>query len=286
MNEFGHTKSDAQTKTLSIIGKLDRFLEKKGLQVIKRQAFCDWGDYPDAQRELYKMAVRPVHVTGVPGKNSADMELSLSVQDDLLSRGDIDAFVIVAGDRDYMPIAQRVKVANKALFFVSFNASLSGDLKNMVRPQSVFYIDPVSGDIKDSDWKPEPHITPQRKEDAKIERKSGLTNDEMVALRAAIAACDRVKAEGWQTFKVGVFLVADLAQQLNYLSHVQRKDVFSSLAKKGLVKTEMYVGGQPARGLLFPGEIPYAVFSINDDNETVKAARATMPKLPDLAPAD
>lgn len=128
MNLFGHAKAEAQAKTLQTIGQIDQFLVKeRGIEVIKRRAFCDWSQYPEAMGELYNMGVQSIHVKGVPGKNSADMELSLSVQEDVLKRNDIDAFVIVAGDRDYMPITNRVKELHKAMFFISFTEFLSGD---------------------------------------------------------------------------------------------------------------------------------------------------------------
>jgi hypothetical protein len=276
MNEFSHSRTDAQSKTLSIIGRIDGFLEKRGIQTIKRRAYCDWSQYPDAMSELYNMGVQPIHVKGNPGKNSADMELSLSVQEDVLRRDDIGVFVIVAGDRDYMPITNRVKELNKTLFFVSFRESLSGDLKSLVGAESVFYVDPKSGEIMGSDWKPAPEPKKVSKEVVKVERTEGISDDQMTALRAAIEAIDSVKGK-FTTFRTGVFLMGYLATRLNHLTHLQRKDVFSWLVSQGFVKTDLHYDVYGT---------PFAVFSINEENEVVKKIRkATAAEPPPTAPA-
>lgn len=270
MSNYGLQQTDAQQKTLDIIGNIDGFLEKRGIQTIKRRAYCDWSQYAEAMRELYVMGVKPVHVKGIPGKNSADMELSLSVQEDMLRRNDIDAFIVVAGDRDYMPITNRVKEQNKTLFFISFKESLSGDLKKLVGAQSVFYINPKSGEINGPDWQPKVETPKVSKEVAKVERSSGLSNDQMVALRSAIQAVDSVKGK-FTTFRTAVFLVTYLANSLNHLTHPQRKEVFGSLVDEGYLKSELLreVSGRD-----------FYVFSVNEENDVVRKLREAMKKEP------
>lgn len=273
-NVYGNPKADAQSRTLEIIGKIDDFLEKRGIETIKRRAFCDWSQYPDAMNELYNMGVKSEHVKGKPGKNSADMDLSLTVMEDVLKREDINAFVIVAGDRDYMPIVNRVKTMNKTLFLISFHDALSGDLKSLVGPESVFLIDPKTGEIMGPDWQPELEPKKVSKEVAKVEKSSGLSDDQMTALRAAIEACDSVKPK-FQTFKTGVFLMTYLATRLSHLTHVERKDVFSSLVKGGYVTTQL---AQDSWGM------GYSVFFLNETNETVMRLRKVVGSEPKPVP--
>lgn len=270
MNIFKQSRPEAQSMTLSIIGRIDSFLEKRGVQTIKRRAYCDWSQYPDAMGELYNMGVKPEFIKGIPGKNSADMELSLSVQDDLLRRPEIEALTVVAGDRDYMPIANRVKELNKALFIVSFRESLSGDLKRLVGSDSVFYINPMTGEIMGSDWQPTEEPKIMSKDVQKVERIAGLSDNEVLALRAAIREFDQAKPV-WTTARVSIFLVTSLANTLNQLPHEERKEVFNRLVARGYLKTHL---------LHDYANVPYAGFSVNEDSDVVKRVRKWMIETP------
>ena len=145
-NQYGHSPADAQAKTLNIIGQVERFLADRGVQIVLRRAYADWSQYPDAMKELYRMGVHVVNVGSTPRKNSADIELSLSLQEVMLTRNEISVLAIMAGDRDYMPIAMRVNEHAKTLLFISFRDSLSGDLKALVGPRGYSYVDPQSAE--------------------------------------------------------------------------------------------------------------------------------------------
>ena len=82
--------------------------------------------------ELYRMGYRIENVGGTIRKNSADIELSLAVQEAMMKGQNLSSLVIVAGDRDYIPIAMRALENAKNLLFVSFENSLSGELKALV----------------------------------------------------------------------------------------------------------------------------------------------------------
>ncbi len=145
MNQYGYDRSDAQLKSVEIVGNtISHMTETLGVSPIIRQAFADWGMNPDVPNELYTMGIRAVHVKGVRGKSSADIELSLRLQEVMLTREDINALVVLSGDRDYLPIAQRAQERGKQIIFYSFERTLSGDIKKLVGKDRYWYIDPES----------------------------------------------------------------------------------------------------------------------------------------------
>lgn len=145
MNQYGYDRSDAQLKSVEIVGNtISHMTETLGVSPIIRQAFADWGMNPDVPNELYTMGIRAVHVKGVRGKSSADIELSLRLQELMLTREDINALVVLSGDRDYLPIAQSAQERGKQIVFYSFERTLSGDIKKLVGPDNYWYIDPES----------------------------------------------------------------------------------------------------------------------------------------------
>ena len=65
-------------------------------------------------------------------RKSADVQLACDVCRVLYRRPDIDAIVIVSGDRDFIPIARQVLEENRELRVVAIPDSTSGDLRMRV----------------------------------------------------------------------------------------------------------------------------------------------------------
>ena len=263
VNQHGLNPVDAQNRVLNILGKVDHLLNERGIRVVLRRAFADWGQYPTALGELYRMGYRIENVGATVRKNSADIELSLAVQEAMMKGQNLSSLVIVAGDRDYIPIAMRALEGARNLLFVSFEDSLSGELKALVGPEGYLYVDPTSGELKP------PSAVKTTKATAPSKAKplpGGLTPDEETALRAAIQAYDEYKPL-YGDVRLSGFLVDSLAKALPSMSHLERKQVFSSLAKKGAVVTSQKQNG--------PFGDVFAVFSVVEDHPAVKAARET-----------
>ena len=262
-NQYRVTRSEAVSKVLRIVGNLEGLLERRGVQIVSRSAYANWSQYPGVQGELYRMGVRAVNVLASPYKNSADIELSLAVQEAVLTRPDIEMLVIIAGDRDYMPISMRVMERARNLIFVSFKDSLSGDLRSLVGSDGYMYIDPKTEEI----------MPPQRSETIKAAASAhlanpppGLTGEEEVALRAAIESFDEYKPM-YGDVRISVFLVTRLQESLPSLDHLARKAVLNSLISKGHLTTSMKAGFL---------ENPFPVFTVNEDSQAVKELRERM----------
>jgi hypothetical protein len=99
------------------------------------RAYAAFDTYPgmEVAHDLALTGFDPQYVlVGHAGKNSADVQLACDVCRVLYRRPDIDAIVIVSGDRDFIPIARQVLEENRELRVVAIPDSTSGDLRMRV----------------------------------------------------------------------------------------------------------------------------------------------------------
>lgn len=128
---LGVPEPHPKTETaIEILRQLLTRLELDGNRVLIRRAYADWENegLVGVQAQLSLMSVLPVFVLGHVGKNSADLEMSLDCLELLLSRDEVDRFVLVAGDRDFIPVVRRILEAGKKVRIASFRNSTSADL--------------------------------------------------------------------------------------------------------------------------------------------------------------
>jgi len=81
------------------------------------RAYCNWqffGRYRDAllQNSVELLQMFP---TGGAAKNGADIRLCLDAVEDVARFGHIRTVVIVGGDSDFMPVAQKIKAAGRSV---------------------------------------------------------------------------------------------------------------------------------------------------------------------------
>ena len=93
------------------------------------KAYGNWENYDQASSVVSRLGFQPIYTLSQHGKNSADLEMSLDIHKLLLTNDDIQQFVIISGDRDFIPIARRVAEAGKDLTVVSFSRCSSADLE-------------------------------------------------------------------------------------------------------------------------------------------------------------
>lgn len=291
-NQYGFQRADSESAVVGILGKVEKYLSDHGVHVVLRRAFADWSQYPTAASELYRMGVRTDNVAATVRKNSADIELSLSVQDIMLTRDDIEELVVVAGDRDYMPVAMRVMEHAKGLKFVSFRECFSGDLKALLGSANYVYVDPKGELFAEGETAPPlkadqgpvsellelahpPSPLKELRGDAgakvtlspsQAQPTEELSEAEQKALRAAIEAYREYEPK-YGDVKLAGFLMDRLAFALPALSHLERKEVFRSLEAKGLLKTWIKDG--------FWGD-SFVVFNINESHPLVLKGRVEM----------
>ncbi|MFN7670194.1 MAG: NYN domain-containing protein [Planctomycetota bacterium] len=120
---------------LGILEHLKARLQAEKAPMVLGRSYAAFDTYPgmEVAHELALMGFDPQYVlTGHGGKNSADVQLACDVCRVLYRRPDIDAVVIVSGDRDFIPIARQVLEENRELRVVAIPDNTSGDLRMRV----------------------------------------------------------------------------------------------------------------------------------------------------------
>ncbi|MFD1872095.1 NYN domain-containing protein [Hymenobacter bucti] len=118
----------------------DTLKREQGLDSLVLYAYADFDKLPSGpQGPLYLMGVDTRNVLGTDHKNAADMQLCIDALEVLYTRPDIGTFVLVAGDRDYIPVLQHLRRQARQVKVVGFRESVSGDLLLMLGQEH--YID-------------------------------------------------------------------------------------------------------------------------------------------------
>ncbi|WP_035563557.1 NYN domain-containing protein [Hymenobacter sp. IS2118] len=114
---------------LDIVRTLRAQLQAKGLDSLISYAYADFERLATApQGALYLMGVSTRNVLGTDHKNAADMQLCIDALEVMYTRPDIGTFVLVAGDRDYIPLLQHLRRQARQVLVAGFRESVSGDL--------------------------------------------------------------------------------------------------------------------------------------------------------------
>ncbi len=205
-------------------------------------AFADWVYYPVPKGTLRDLGITCRQVGRSSRKNSADVALAMVAQKLLSERADIDTVVIIAGDRDYLPVATAARERGWQVIVASCVNVLSGDLFNFVGPDNVLILD----------------------DDGRV---SSFRTLENMALYAAVDAYLYYKPRYGSVLLRG-FLVDRLAKALPAINHAKRKMVFDSLVQQGLIRTWEVMGSY--------GEI-MVVFAPNEEHADVRQLLREMP---------
>ena len=260
--ETMHGVPDGKEEALRLIRNLIHSIEKEDDRIIIRRAFADWegvGSDPDPQSSLALLSVKPEYVLGKPGKNSADLALSLDALEVLLTRDDIHGFIIVAGDRDYIPICSRIREKGKRIRIVGLPDATSGDLITIIGREN--FIDGNSllmrGYRRPRVSKPESRLREPR-----VEKENGLDTGHLCednlkrCVRLILQAEKQFGPEIW----LNPFYKNFMNEEFKTLTDEQRKDIIYELGNRGVLKVkvkEEYMGKH------------YSVLFLDHENETV-----------------
>ncbi len=94
------------------------------------RAYADWrlSAFNRYQTALYREGVDVIHVKGRRGKNSVDLRLAVDAMELLFERSDIQTFVVVTGDRDFLHLFAKLQSQGRTVVLVSPAGSASNDL--------------------------------------------------------------------------------------------------------------------------------------------------------------
>jgi uncharacterized LabA/DUF88 family protein len=81
------------------------------------RAYCNWQSFHRYRGALLENAVELIQLfpPGASAKNGADIKLCLDAAEDIGRFAHIGTVVIVGGDSDFMPVAQKIKAAGRTL---------------------------------------------------------------------------------------------------------------------------------------------------------------------------
>lgn len=106
--------------------------EHRGEPSLVMIGYADFDQLDISLGDLYLMGVDPRTVVSTEYKNAADMRLCIDALEILYTRPDIHTFVLVGGDRDYIPLVQHLQRQGRTVLIITFRGNLSGDLLNLV----------------------------------------------------------------------------------------------------------------------------------------------------------
>lgn len=108
-------------------------------RIIIARAYADWYRYPRVTSALFANGVEPMYVptyyydrevgrTGRPIKNSVDIHLCIDVMRTLYSQTHIAKFVLVTGDRDFIPLVNAIRQHGKEVIVIGIGGAASAHL--------------------------------------------------------------------------------------------------------------------------------------------------------------
>src|SRR5712671_2740525 len=112
------------------VGTILDAIKERG-EVVTKIAYADWTRSGEYSRSLTQHAIRLVQRNMTPGgdKNGADINLALDALEMAFTHPHINAFVIVAGDSDFISLVEKLKQYDKKVFVVGGRQFTSGILQ-------------------------------------------------------------------------------------------------------------------------------------------------------------
>ena len=86
-------------------------------RIIIKRAYADWATAGDRRDQLLELGIEPIQLirSSSGGKNSSDIRLAVDAVD-LLHTSNVDTFVIVSSDSDFVPLVTKLRSAGKTVF--------------------------------------------------------------------------------------------------------------------------------------------------------------------------
>ncbi|MHB1844054.1 MAG: NYN domain-containing protein [Deltaproteobacteria bacterium] len=104
---------------------LDKLLDRG--KVVFRRAYCDWGRFSAAKKNLHERGVELVEVppSTLAGKNGADIRLVIDALELAYQREHIDVFAVASGDSDFCPLVYKLRENNRFVIGLGVKESTS-----------------------------------------------------------------------------------------------------------------------------------------------------------------
>ncbi len=141
-------------------------LKERG-DIVAKFAYADWGRQEGAKRQMAENAVQMVQRVPSPrgDKNGADINLALDAMEMAFTHDHINAFAIVSGDSDFIPLLNKLKEYGKTVFVIGGKAFTSTILqKNCHEFISFESLDTEPRRQQQGQQQPQPQQQPQQQQ--------------------------------------------------------------------------------------------------------------------------
>jgi uncharacterized protein (TIGR00288 family) len=120
------------------------------------KAYCNWQWYGKYRNSLLKCAVELIQIfpPGASAKNGADIKLSLDAMEDVLRFPHITAVIVVGGDSDFIPLAQKMKAEGRELIGIGCKGATNQHWANSCSEFKYYesiVVEPIVEEPHDSD---------------------------------------------------------------------------------------------------------------------------------------
>ncbi len=135
----GRTEAGGSTADLAgqLFAALREHLARSGDRIVRGRAYADFGALDDharhVQRLLYLNGIEPAFVPATTHRNTTDLQLAVDVMQAVQAHPETGVFVLVSGDRDYVPVVQALVGAGRRVVVVGFREHLSPHLLEHTR---------------------------------------------------------------------------------------------------------------------------------------------------------
>lgn len=224
----------AGEESLNVVERVRTELQNRSLRILLGRAYGDFDRLPSVQGPLQLLGFEPRFTLASPHKSSSDITLSLDALEVLLTRDEISTFVIMAGDRDYLPIIRRIRERAKEVLIVGFDRNTSADLRNVIG---------ASFFIKADDFiPPQPPVKSEELPEESPNQPSSpnrLTDEELTCVRLLLEAQNTFKSpEIW----LSPFMQNYMNQSFSHLDRLGRRRLIERIEAVGILKVEKRQG--------------------------------------------
>jgi len=215
--------------TLEMLGRMVKWLtEDCNLKIVIGRAYGTW-DFSatrEALQPLSFLGITPQYVLTRRARNTGDLKLCLDLLEVLIQREEIDTFVIVGGDRDYIYIAERIREQAREVLVVSPSRATSVEFKEIIGQDN--FIDALS--LLPPELLEKPEIRDDGDQDVSIGH-----SDLMRCARLFLRARQELRATDiW----LGPFFKSYMNEEFANMSNLQRKDLISELVRREAIEIE------------------------------------------------
>ena len=123
-------------------------------EIVSQVAYGNWNahrDFKSVSKGLSQQGVKMEHLetSGTGTKNGADIALSIDAMELVFTQTHIDAYCILSGDSDFVPLVQKLKKYNKRVFVVAEDSFASESLRGNCH-EFVSYSDLAGMSVRES----------------------------------------------------------------------------------------------------------------------------------------